>query len=61
VLKSSEDPIGDLPVTGRGFTLDDIIIHRLEDGKLAETRVSWENVAFQPQLALVPPTITAAE
>ena len=48
-------PMGDLPASGRQFTLVNIIIQRLEDGKVAETWVSWDNVAFLSQLGLLPP------
>jgi len=47
-------PLGDLPATGKSFTLVNIIIQRLEDGKIAETWVSWDNVAFLSQLGLMP-------
>ncbi|MCG6950445.1 MAG: ester cyclase [Acidobacteria bacterium] len=48
-------PMGDLPPTGREFTLVNIIIQRLENGKVAETWVSWDNVAFLSQLGHFPP------
>jgi steroid delta-isomerase-like uncharacterized protein len=47
-------PIGDLPASGKSFTLVNIIIQRLEDGKVAETWVSWDNVAFLTQLGFMP-------
>ena len=47
-------PLGDLPATGKRFTLVNIIIQRLEDGKVVETWVSWDNVAFLTQLGLMP-------
>jgi steroid delta-isomerase-like uncharacterized protein len=43
-----------IPATGKPFTLVNIIIQRLEDGKVAETWVSWDNVAFLSQLGLMP-------
>jgi steroid delta-isomerase-like uncharacterized protein len=46
--------LGDLPATGRKFTLVNIIIQRLEDGRVVETWVSWDNVAFLSQLGLMP-------
>jgi predicted ester cyclase len=48
-------PLGDLPATGEEFTLVNIIIQRLEHGKVVETWVSWDNVAFLSQLGLMPP------
>lgn len=47
-------PLGDLPATGKEFTLVNVIIQRLEDGKIVETWVSWDNVAFLYQLGLMP-------
>ncbi len=47
-------PVGDLPATGKSFTLVNIIIQRLEHGKIVETWVSWDNVAFLSQLGLMP-------
>jgi steroid delta-isomerase-like uncharacterized protein len=47
-------PMGGFPATGKSFTLENIIIQRLEDGKVAETWVSWDNVAFLSQLGLMP-------
>ena len=48
-------PLGDLPAAGREFTLVNIIIQKLENGKVVETWVSWDNVAFLSQLGLIPP------
>ena len=48
-------PMGDLPATGKEFTLVNIIIQRLEAGKIVETWVSWDNVAFLSQLGLMAP------
>ena len=48
-------PMGDLPATGREFTLVNIIIQRLENQKIVETWVSWDNVAFLSQLGLMSP------
>jgi predicted ester cyclase len=48
-------PLGDLPATGREFTLVNIIIQRLDNEKVVETWVSWDNVAFLSQLGLMPP------
>jgi steroid delta-isomerase-like uncharacterized protein len=47
-------PMGGFPATGRTFTLVNIIMQRLEDGKVVETWVSWDNVAFLSQLGLMP-------
>ena len=47
-------PLGEVPATGKTFTLVNIIMQRLEDGKVVETWVSWDNVAFLSQLGLMP-------
>jgi steroid delta-isomerase-like uncharacterized protein len=47
-------PLGDLPASGKSFTLVNIIIQRLEDGKVAETWISWDNMAFLSQLGFMP-------
>ncbi|UCG51746.1 MAG: ester cyclase [Candidatus Latescibacterota bacterium] len=47
-------PMGDLPASGKSFTLVNIIIQRLENGKIVETWVSWDNVAFLSQLGFMP-------
>ena len=47
-------PMGELPPSGKSFTLVNIIIQRLENGKIAETWVSWDNVAFMSQLGYMP-------
>ncbi len=47
-------PIGEIPMTGKSFTLVNVIIQRLEQGKIVETWVSWDNVAFLTQLGLMP-------
>lgn len=47
-------PMGKLPASGKSFTLVNIIIQRLKDGKIAETWVSWDNVAFLSQLGFMP-------
>lgn len=49
-------PMGELPASGKEFTLTNIVIHRFVDGKIAETWVSWDNVAMLTQLGFFPPT-----
>lgn len=48
-------PMGDLPASGKEFMLKNIVIQRIEDGKIAETWISWDNVAFLSQLGFFPP------
>lgn len=47
-------PMGEFPASGKSFTLVNIIMQRLENGKVAETWVSWDNVAFLSQLGFMP-------
>ena len=47
-------PLGPLPATGNSVSLVSIIIHRFEGEKIAETWISWDNVAFLSQLGLMP-------
>jgi len=47
-------PLGEIPATGKTFTLVDIIMQRLDDGKVVDTWVSWDNVVFLSQLGLIP-------
>ena len=48
-------PMGNLPASGKEFTLMNIVIQRIEDGKIAETWISWDNVAMLTQLGFFPP------
>jgi steroid delta-isomerase-like uncharacterized protein len=48
-------PIGDLPATGKTVNLDFGGVHRIENGKIAETWVTWDNVSMLTQLGLFPP------
>jgi len=47
-------PMGEFPATGKTFTLVNIIMQRLEGGLVAETWISWDNLAFLSQLGLMP-------
>lgn len=44
-----------LPASGKEFTIVNIIIQRFENGKIAESWVSWDNVAVLAQLGFFPP------
>ena len=48
-------PMGNLPASGKEFMLKNIVIQRIEDGKVAETWISWDNVAMLTQLGFFPP------
>jgi len=52
------DPLGGLPASGKEFMLINIVIHRFENGKIAESWVSWDNVAILSQLGLLPLSAT---
>ena len=45
-----------LPPSGKSYSIVNIIIHRFENGKIAETWVSWDNVAMLTQLGYFPPS-----
>lgn len=47
-------PLGPLPSTGKEVRLVSVIIHRFEGARIAETWISWDNVAFLSQLGLMP-------
>lgn len=53
--------LGELQATGKSFTLVNIVMQRLEDGKVVETWVSWDNVAFLTQLGLMPGQVGEGE
>lgn len=50
-----EGPMGPFPATGNRMEIDFAGIHRIEDGKIAETWVTWDNLTALTQLGLWPP------
>ncbi len=50
-----EGAMGPFPATGNRMELDFAGIHRIEDGKIVETWVTWDNLAALTQLGLWPP------
>jgi steroid delta-isomerase-like uncharacterized protein len=48
-------PMGGLPASGKEFKIVNIIVQRFENGKIAETWVSWDNLAMLSQLGFFPP------
>jgi steroid delta-isomerase-like uncharacterized protein len=44
-----------VPPTGKSFECVNIIVQRFENGKIAETWVTWDNLAMLAQLGLFPP------
>jgi predicted ester cyclase len=47
-------PMGGLPASGKEFMLKNIVIQRIENSKVAETWISWDNVAMLTQLGFFP-------
>ena len=47
--------MGPFPPTGRSAELDFSGVHRLENGKVVETWVTWDNITILSQLGLFPP------
>lgn len=48
-------PLGDLPATGRSVEVKFLAMFRIEQGKIAEIWVEWDNVSRLAQLGLFPP------
>lgn len=50
-----EGPMEPYPATGKRMEIDFAGVHRIEDGKIVETWVTWDNLAGLTQLGLFPP------
>lgn len=48
-------PMGEIAATGKPVEVVNYIIQRIENGKIAETWVGWDNLAVLSQLGLFPP------
>jgi predicted ester cyclase len=48
-------PMGDIPPTGKPIEITNYTIHRIENGKIAETWIGWDNLAALVQMGLFPP------
>ena len=46
--------INGIPPTGRAIRVDALSIHRLDDGKIAETWEIWDTLGFLQQIGVVP-------
>jgi steroid delta-isomerase-like uncharacterized protein len=57
---TQEGPMGGFPATGKKMSVECAGFHRLKDGKITETWVTWDNLAILTQLGLFPPP-TAGE
>lgn len=54
-------PMGDVPATGRRIEVMNYIIQRLENEKVAETWIGWDNLSVLLQLGLYPPAAGAED
>jgi len=52
-------PLGDLPATGKSMESKFMTIFRIEDGRIAELWVEWDNLSMLTQLGLFPPADTS--
>lgn len=52
---AQQGPMGEFPATGKEMDCEFAGFHRIEDGKIAETWVTWDNLAVLQQLGLFPP------
>lgn len=51
-------PMGAIPPTGKKVAVVNYVIQRIENGKIAETWIGWDNLAVLTQLGLFPPPAT---
>lgn len=54
-LGTHTGPMGDIPATGKKIDSEMGGVHRLENGKIVETWVTWDNLTMLSQLGLYPP------
>jgi steroid delta-isomerase-like uncharacterized protein len=52
---TQKGPFGPFPASGESFEVTIIGIHRIAGGKIVETWVTWDNVAWLTQLGYFPP------
>jgi len=52
---TQKGPFGPFPASGKSFKVTIIGIHRIANGKIAETWVTWDNVAWLTQMGHFPP------
>jgi steroid delta-isomerase-like uncharacterized protein len=46
--------VNGIPATGKAVRVDAITIHRLRDGRIAETWEVWDTLTFLQQIGVVP-------
>jgi|GEM_PF-176517 len=49
-------PMGNTPPTGKSMEVVNYIVQRIENGKIAETWIGWDNLTVLSQLGLFPPS-----
>lgn len=52
---TQKGPFGPFPASGKSIKVTIIGIHRIANGKIAETWVTWDNVALLTQMGYFPP------
>jgi len=52
-------PLGEIPPTGKSASIPFLSLFRLEDGRIQELWVEWDNLAMMTQLGLAPPSPAA--
>jgi len=54
-------PMGEFPPTGKSVESKFISIFRIEEGRIAELWVEWDNLAMLTQLGLFPPAVPGTD
>lgn len=54
-IGTHEGDMGDIPATGKVMESETFGIFRINNGKIAEVWVTWDNMAIMKQLGLMPP------
>lgn len=49
-------PMGAIPPTGKKVAVVNYVMQRIENGKIAETWIGWDNLAVLVQLGVFPPS-----
>jgi len=52
---TQKGPMGPFPASNKKASVDFSGIHRMENGKIAETWITWDNLSFLAQLGHFPP------
>lgn len=48
-------PLGEIPPTGKRMGVVNFVVQRIQNGRVAETWIGWDNMAALSQLGLFPP------